>query len=243
MHCRSALEVFFRVSFFGISSSSSMAFSCLTSMYGPVCGSCVQWFLCLLKATSFQFFWTNLKYFLSLDRTRCPISFPFVPNGSSTKRIDDLCHRFSCSWDSCYEIQFFFQVQLPFSDCSRDSVRAPFVPSCCAMVFCPRCSQVRSRDCRIQHVTASIGSRGNHACHSYAVLCQGYSTTVGSIVLATCRFLQFSSNMWRMICFWWRLTYDITIHIIRLHWRKLFWDQLQTIRNLWIGETGEPACW
>ena len=31
-----------------------------------------------------------------------------------------------------------------------------------------------------------------------------------------CRFLQSSSKKWRMTCFWWQLTHNITVHILRL---------------------------
>ena len=48
----------------GISSSSSIAFSWLTSMYGPVRGSCVQeFFLCPVKVTSLQSSGPTWNYF------------------------------------------------------------------------------------------------------------------------------------------------------------------------------------
>ena len=53
-------------------------------------------------------------------------------------------------------------------------------------------------------------------CHRYAVLRQECRTSMWSIVHAICRFLQSCNNTWWMTCFWWQLTYDITIHIIRL---------------------------
>ena len=42
-------------------------------------------------------------------------------------------------------------------------------------------------------------------CHRYTVPCQGCSA----------RFLQSCSNVWRMTCFWWQWTHNITVHIIR----------------------------
>ena len=35
-----------------------------------------------------------------------------------------------------------------------------------------------------------------------------------------CRILQSCSKIWWMMCFWWQLTYDITIHIIRLFLKR-----------------------
>ena len=47
---------------------------------------CVQRILCPMKITSFQFSESTWKFFLSRARTRCSISFPLVPNRSSTNR-------------------------------------------------------------------------------------------------------------------------------------------------------------
>ena len=93
------------------------------------------------------------------------------------------------------------------------------MPCCFAMVLCPQCSQARSRDCieQIRHVTASIVWE---PCHRYAVHCQGYPTSVGEHRSCHMKFLQSSSNIWRMTCFWWQLTHDITVHIMRLSLEK-----------------------
>ena len=40
------------------------------------------------------------------------------------------------------------------------------------------------------------------------------------IVHVTCRFLQSCSKIGWMTCLWWQLTYDITIHIIRLSLKR-----------------------
>ena len=67
----------------------------------------------------------------------------------------------------------------------------------------------------MQHVTASIGSCGNHATATQCFV-KNVPPASGSIVHATCRLLQSCSNIRWMTCFLWHLTYDITIHIIRL---------------------------
>ena len=49
-------------------------------MYGPFWESCVWRILCPVEVTSFQSPEPTWKYFLSLVKTRCSISFPLVPN-------------------------------------------------------------------------------------------------------------------------------------------------------------------
>ena len=76
-----------------------------------------------------------------------------------------------------------------------------------------------TRQYRRQHVTAPIGSCGNHAIATQCLV-KDVPPASGGIVHAICRFLQSSSNLWRITCFWWQLTHDITVHIIRLPSKK-----------------------
>ena len=97
----------------------------------------------------------------------------------------------------------------------------------------------------VQHLTTSISSRGNHA------LSRISHQRRGSIIHAVCRFLQSCSNAWRMACFWWQLTHNITVHIIGLSLKNsclcdqyekdpiLWWAALwQLIRNPGLVEAG-----
>ena len=72
---------------------------------------------------------------------------------------------------------------------------------------------------RIQHVTASVGSCGIHAMATQCLV-EDIPPASRRIVHAICRFLQSGSNIWRMTCFWWQLTHDITVHIIKLPFQK-----------------------
>ena len=70
----------------------------------------------------------------------------------------------------------------------------------------------------VQHLTASISSCGDHATPT-----QGLVKDVPPawcIIHAVCRFLQSCSNVKRMTCFGWRLTHDITVHIMGLSLKK-----------------------
>ena len=78
------------------------------------------------------------------------------------------------------------------------------MPFCCAF----QCSQARSRDCIEYHDMTT-------QCHVKNV-----PPASGCIVHAIFRFLQSCSNTWRMTCFWWQLTYGMTIHMIRLSLKK-----------------------
>ena len=54
-------------------------------------------------------------------------------------------------------------------------------------------------------------------CHNYTVPCKGRSTSVGRH--HSCH-MQVSAIVCRMTCFWWQLTHNITVHIIRLSLTK-----------------------
>ena len=170
-------------------------------MCGPVWESCVQRILCPVKATSFQSSELTCESYLSLVQTRRSISFPPATD-------------FPVAGLPAMGSIFFFQTQLPFCDRSRDSVRESPVPCCCA-VF----PSSLTRLYRIQHVTASIGSCGNHAIATQCLV-KDVPPASGGIVHATCRFLQCSSNIWRMTCFWSQVTHDFTVHIKGLPLKK-----------------------
>ena len=68
---------------------------------------------------------------------------------------------------------------------------------------------------RVQHVTASTSSCGNHAMTTQCLV-KNVPPASGSIIHAICRFLQSSSNIWCMTCFRWQSTHNITVHTIRL---------------------------
>ena len=73
-------------------------------------------------------------------------------------------------------------------------------------------------------MTASIGSCGNHAIATQCFV-KNAPPSSGGIVHAICRFLlQSCSYKWWMTCFWWQLTYNITIHIIRLSLKTGCWE-------------------
>ena len=71
----------------------------------------------------------------------------------------------------------------------------------------------------VQHVTASISSCGNHATATQGLVKDVPPASWG-IIHAVCRFLQSCSNVRRMTCFGWRLTHDITVHIMGLSLKK-----------------------
>ena len=83
--------------------------------------------------------------FLRLSGTRCSIAVSPVPKRSSTKKINNSYHGFSCSWTSCNGIQHFIKF---------------CIVTMCRVILVPRSI---TRLCRVQRVTASISSRGNHA--------------------------------------------------------------------------------
>ena len=105
---------------------------------------------------------------------------------------------------------------------------------------------------RMQYVTASIGSCGNHAMAAQCLF-KNVSPASGSIVHAMCRFLQSCSNIWWMTCFWWQLTNDITIHIMRFSLKESCLEinveksqsslaaTWQLIRNPGLVDAGESA--
>ena len=97
---------------------------------------------------------------------------PHVPNRSSTRKIDDTCHGFSCSWTSSYGFQRFFSNAASISDRSRDSVKGVF----CAALLCdgpsyPVFPSLPRRLYRVQYVK-SIDRLVWEPCNSYAVPCQ-----------------------------------------------------------------------
>ena len=72
---------------------------------------------------------------------------------------------------------------------------------------------------RVQHVTASISSRGKHAITTQCFV-KDVPPASGGIIHAVCRFLQSCSNVKRMTCFWWQLAHNIAVHILRLSLKK-----------------------
>ena len=72
-----------------------------------------------------------------------------------------------------------------------------------------------TRLCRVQHVTTSISSRGNHAITTQCLV-KNVPPASRGIIHAMCRFLQSCSDVRRMACFCWQLTHNITTHTIRL---------------------------
>ena len=98
-----------------------------------------------------------------------------------------------------------------------------------------------------------------HDCGNKAIatqcLVQSVPPVSGGTVHAICRFLQSCGNFLWMTCFWWQLTYDITIHTIRLSLNEGCFEinadkiQLllaaiwQLIRNPGLVEAGESVCW
>ena len=106
-----------------------------------------------------------------------------------------------------------FSNAASISDRSRDSVKPSLVLCCCAMALLyPVFPSSLTRLYRIQHVTASIGSCGNHAMAAQCLV-KNVPPASGGIVHATRRFLQSCGNIWRMTCFWWQLTYDIRLFL------------------------------
>ena len=99
---------------------------------------------------------------------------------------------------------------------------------------------------RTQHVTASISSCGNHAIATQCPV-KNVPPASGGIVHAICRFLQSCSNIW-MTRFWWQLTYDITIHIMRLSLKEsCFQINVDKIPGCLVGnpglvDAGESVC-
>ena len=69
------------------------------------------------------------------------------------------------------------------------------------------------------NVTAPIGSCGNHATATQCFV-KNVPPASRCIIHTICRFLQSCSNTWWMICFWWQLAHNITIHIMRLSLKK-----------------------
>ena len=80
---------------------------------------------------------------------------------------------------------------------------------------CARDSSEITRLHSVQHITTSVSSRGNHATSARCFV-KNVPPASRGIIHAVCRFLQFCSNSWRMTCFWWQLTHNITVHTIRL---------------------------
>ena len=139
MHCRSALEVFVRVSFhwdllkllnrlfmtnFNVRPSSGILCPRILSL------SC--------EGHITPIFWTNLELFSSV---------PPVPNRSSTKILMILDTDFPVAGLLAMGSSvFFFSNAASICDRSRSSVRTSPVPYCCAMALCYQCYQARSRD-------------------------------------------------------------------------------------------------
>ena len=76
-----------------------------------------------------------------------------------------------------------------------------------------------TRLCWVQHVTASISSRGKLATATQCLV-KDIAPASGGIIHAVWRFLQSCSNVRRMSCFWWQLTHNITVHIRGLSLKK-----------------------
>ena len=75
------------------------------------------------------------------------------------KEIDDPCRGFPLCWATCYGIQCFFKCSVHFwslTQSSEDIFRAVL------LCYGPSSPEL-TRLCRIQHVTASVSSCGNHA--------------------------------------------------------------------------------
>ena len=79
---------------------------------------------------------------------------------------------------------------------------------------------------KLAHATASNTARNSidrlvrEPCHSYAVPCQGCSTSVGWHGSCQVQVSSVLQQKWQMTCFWWQLTHDITVHIKRLPLKK-----------------------
>ena len=182
-----------------ISSNSSIAFCWLTSMHDPDGGSFIQRILCLLKVTSFQSSEPTWISFLCLAETRYSISVPPVPKRSSTNR--SIIPTTDCCWTSCNGIQHVLK-------CTIVGVRRSILfPGSLTRLY------------GVQHITAPISSRRNHALTTQCLV-KDVPPTSGGITHAICRFLESCRNLRRMACFWWQLTHHITIHIIRLSLKK-----------------------
>ena len=104
---------------------------------------------------------------------------------------------FPASWTSCDGIQQSLT-------CSIVTV--------CQIFFVPGSL---TRLCRIQHKTTSIRSRRNRAITTQCFV-KNVSPASGGIIHALRRFLEPCSKTWRMTCFWWQLTNNVTIHTMRL---------------------------
>ena len=111
--------------------------------------------------------------------------------------MNDSCHGFSFSWASCIVIQHYLKCSI--------------VPLCRVILFPSSLTRLYG----VQHITASISSRGNHAITTQCFV-KDAPPASGGIMHAVCRFLQSCSNVRRMTCFWWQLTHNITAHTIRL---------------------------
>ena len=216
MHGRSAMEFFLRVSFHW-SSSSSMAFSWVTSMYGPVWEFFVQWILFSTELT-----W---KSFPSLVRTRCSTSFPTFPKTSFTKKFMIIASDFPA-------------LGLPAkgsSICSNAaSISALTRFSWDVVCAVPLCGGALSRGfpCSLTglcwiHVTAPIASCMNHPIRATQRLVKDVPPASGGIVHAKNRFLQSGSNVCWVTCFWWQLTHYHGSYYKTIFEGKLSWDQCE----------------
>ena len=180
----------------GISSSSSTAFCWLTSLHDPDWESFVQRILCPVMVTSFQ---SSEPTFPSLAKTRCSISVPLVPKRSGAKWLTILATDFPVAGLPAMGSRIF-------SDAASTSVGThgvfEMLPVSCHCVVLFLFPGSLTWLCWVQHVTASISSRGKHAITTQCLV-KDIPPASGSIIHAICRCLQSCSNVWRMTWFLW----------------------------------------
>ena len=149
-------------------------------------------------------------------RTRCSISFPPVPKRSSTKR--SMIPALDCPVAGLPAMgsSVFFIYSIYFCPHTRIGWDVACLAPPCRVILVPGSP---TRLYWVQHVTASVSSRGNHAITAQCLV-KNVPPASGGIIHAVCRFLQFWGNIGRITCFWWQFTHNITIHTIRLSMKE-----------------------
>ena len=221
VHCRSTVEIFFRVSFNGdLLQFINGLLLAYFNVRSNLIKSCVQRIRCPVKVTSFQSSEPTWKSFRSLVKTRCSISFPPVPKRLRTKRLMIPATDFPVVELPSMGSSVFFSNAVSIFDRWRISLWTYFGNWCCAMAFCSQFFlSSLTRLYWVQHMTASISSRRNRTITAQRLV-KDIPPASRGIIYALCKFLQSGSNVWWMTCFSWWLTRNITVHIIRLSLKK-----------------------
>ena len=151
--------------------------------------SFVQRVLCPVMVTSIQSSEPTWKSFPSLDRTRCSISVPFVSKRSSEKKNVIPATDFPVA-GLLAVIQHFLRCSIYFCPHTRFGWDVACIGPLCIV---PLVQGSLTRLYWVQHVTASISPRGNHATATQGLL-KDIPPASGGIIHAVCRFLQSCST-------------------------------------------------